>query len=54
MLTEYRLKIRSGRAFAETQFTLRADRARIPDVAWVSGARASLIPRENRAISICP
>jgi Uma2 family endonuclease len=54
ILTEYRLKTRSGRAFAETQFTLRADRARIPDVAWVSGARTNLIPRENRAISIAP
>jgi Uma2 family endonuclease len=54
ILTEYRLKTRSGRAFAETQFTLRSDRARIPDVAWVSGARADLIPRENRAISIAP
>ena len=54
ILTEYRLKTRSGRAFAETQFTLRADRARIPNVAWVSSARASLIPRENRAISIAP
>src|ERR1700722_20253208 len=52
ILTEYRLKTRSGRAFSETQFTLRADRARIPDVAWVSSARAHLILPENRAISI--
>jgi Uma2 family endonuclease len=54
ILTEYRLKTRSGRAFSETQFTLRADRARIPDVAWVSTARVSLILRENKAISITP
>ena len=54
LLTEYRLKTKAGRAFAETQFTLRVDRARIPDVAWVSRDRIALIPRENRAIPIAP
>ncbi|MFL6464244.1 MAG: Uma2 family endonuclease [Bryobacteraceae bacterium] len=54
ILTEYRLQNKSGRAFAETQFTLRSDRARIPDVAWVSQAKLDLIPRENRAIPIAP
>lgn len=54
ILTEYRLQNKSGRAFAETQFTLRADRARIPDVAWVSQAKLAQIPRENRAIPIAP
>jgi Uma2 family endonuclease len=33
---------------------LRPERARIPDVAWVSQARLDLIPRENRAIPIAP
>jgi Uma2 family endonuclease len=54
LLTEYRLKTKSGRAFAETQFTLRVDRARIPDVAWVSQDKLAQIPRENRAIPIAP
>jgi Uma2 family endonuclease len=54
ILTEYRLRTKAGRAFAETQFTLRADRARIPDVAWVSESKLSLIPRANRAIPIAP
>jgi Uma2 family endonuclease len=54
LLTEYRLRTKRGRAFAETQFTLRADRARIPDVAWVSEDKLSQIPRENRAIPIAP
>jgi Uma2 family endonuclease len=36
------------------QFTLRADRARIPDVAWVSESRLGLIPRANQAIPIAP
>lgn len=54
ILTEYRLQNKSGRAFSETQFTLRSDRARIPDVAWVSQAKLDLIPRENRAIPISP
>jgi Uma2 family endonuclease len=54
ILIEYRLRTKSGRAFAETQFTLRGDRARIPDVAWVSRERTSQIPRENRAIEIAP
>lgn len=54
ILTEYRLRTKSGRAFAETQFTLRADRARIPDVAWVSQAKLEQIPHENRAIPIAP
>jgi Uma2 family endonuclease len=54
ILTEYRLRTNAGRAFAETQFTLRPDRVRIPDVAWVSGTRLDLIPRENRAIPIAP
>jgi len=54
ILTEYRLQTRSGRAFAETQFTLRSDRARIPDVAWVSSGRIGQIPAENRAIPIAP
>jgi Uma2 family endonuclease len=46
--------MRSGRAFAETQFTLRADRARIPDVAWVAEQRLQQIPRGNQAIAIAP
>ena len=54
LLTEYRLRMRSGRAFAETQFTLRADRARIPDVAWVAEQRLQQIPRGNQAIAIAP
>jgi Uma2 family endonuclease len=54
ILTEYRLRTRSGRAFAETQFTLRSDRARIPDVAWVSEGRLVQIPRGNVAIGIAP
>ncbi|HEX4773714.1 MAG TPA: Uma2 family endonuclease [Bryobacteraceae bacterium] len=54
ILSEYRLKTNAGRAFAETQFTLRADRARIPDVAWVSESKLGLIPRANRAIPIAP
>ncbi len=54
VLTEYRLQNKSGRAFVETQFTWRSDRARIPDVAWVSQAKLDLIPRENRAIPIAP
>ena len=54
ILTEYRLRTRSGRAFAETQFALRSDRARIPDVAWVSEERLQQIPRSNRAIGIAP
>ncbi len=54
ILTEYRLRTRSGRAFAETQFALRPDRARIPDVAWVSQERLPQIPRSNRAIGIAP
>lgn len=54
LLTEYRLRTRSGRAFAETQFALRSDRARIPDVAWVSAERLTEIPRGNQAISIAP
>jgi Uma2 family endonuclease len=54
ILTEYRLRVRSGRAFAETQFTLRSDRARIPDVAWVSEQRLAQIVRGNRAIAIAP
>jgi hypothetical protein len=36
------------------QFTLSSDRARIPDVAWMSQAKLDLIPRENRAIPIAP
>jgi Uma2 family endonuclease len=35
-------------------FTLRSDRARIPDIAWVSNERFAQIPRENRAIPIAP
>lgn len=54
LLTEYRLQMKNGRAFAETQFTLRVDRARIPDVAWVSQDKLDLIPRENRAIAVAP
>ena len=54
ILMEYNFRTKSGRAFSETQFTLRADRARIPDVAWVSRERALRIPRENRAIAIAP
>jgi Uma2 family endonuclease len=54
LLTAYRFRTKSGRPFSETQFTLRADRARIPDIAWVSTARLLLIPRENRAIPIAP
>ncbi len=54
ILTEYRLRTRSGRAFAETQFALRSDRARIPDVAWVSEERLPQIPRSNQAIGIAP
>jgi Uma2 family endonuclease len=54
ILIEYRLRTKSGRAFAETQFILRGDRARIPDIAWVSQERANKIPRENRAIEIAP
>jgi Uma2 family endonuclease len=54
ILTEYRLRTRSGRAFAETQFALRSDCARIPDVAWVSEERLPQIPRTDRAIGIAP
>lgn len=54
ILTEYRLRTQAGRAFSETQFNLRADRARIPDVAWVSRERLVLIPRGNNAIGIAP
>jgi Uma2 family endonuclease len=54
ILTEYRLRMRSGMAFADSMFTLRADRARIPDVAWVSNERFAQIPWENRAIPIAP
>jgi Uma2 family endonuclease len=54
ILTEYRLQTKAGRAFAETQFTLRQDRARIPDVAWVGQEKLALIPRANRAIPIAP
>lgn len=55
ILTEYRIQRKAaGRAFAETQFTLRADRARIPDLAWVSQSKLDQIPRENRAISVAP
>jgi hypothetical protein len=54
ILTEYRLRTRSGRAFAETQFALRSDCARIPDVAWVSEERLQQIPRTDRAIGIAP
>lgn len=54
ILTEYRLQNKGGRAFAETQFTLRSDCARIPDVAWVLQAKLDQIPRENRAIPIAP
>jgi Uma2 family endonuclease len=54
LLTEYRLRTRSGRAFSETQFALREDRARIPDVAWISQAKLDSIPRENRAIRVAP
>jgi hypothetical protein len=54
ILTEYRLRTRSGRAFAETQFALRSDCARIPDVAWVSEERLQQIPRSNQAIGIAP
>jgi Uma2 family endonuclease len=54
LLTIYSVRTNGGDAFSETQFTLRADRARIPDIAWVSTARLLLIPRENRAIPIAP
>ena len=54
ILTEYRLRMKNGRAFAETQFTLRQDRARIPDVAWVGQDKLALIPRANQAIPIAP
>ena len=54
ILTEYRLQNKNGRAFSATQFALRSDRARIPDVAWVSQAKLDLIPRENCAIAIAP
>ena len=54
ILTEYRLQSKTGRAFAEAQFTLCSDRARIPDVAWISQAKLDLIPRENRAIPVAP
>jgi Uma2 family endonuclease len=54
ILTEYRLQNKNGRAFAETQFTLRSDSAHIPDVVWVSQTKLDLIPRENRAIPIAP
>ena len=54
LLTIYSIQTNGGDAFPETQFTLRADRARIPDIAWVSVAKLSLIPRENRAIPIAP
>ena len=40
--------------FAETPFTLRRDRARIPHVAWVSAPRVSQIPRGDQAITIAP
>lgn len=54
IFTEYRLRTQLGRAFAETQFTLRADRARIPDVAWVTSEQLLQIPRSNRAIGLAP
>ena len=54
ILTEYRLKTGTGRAFAETQFTLRSDCARIPDVAWVTTEQLLKIPRGNQAIAIAP
>jgi Uma2 family endonuclease len=55
ILTEYRLQNKAaGRAFAETQFTLRVDRARIPDLAWVSQSKLDQILRENRAIPVGP
>ncbi|HMF74268.1 MAG TPA: Uma2 family endonuclease [Bryobacteraceae bacterium] len=54
LLTARRFRTNSGHAFSETMFTLRADRARIPGVSWVSKARLPLIPRENRAIPIAP
>lgn len=54
IFTEYQFRTKAGRAFSETQFTLRVDRARIPDVAWVSRERLSQIPWANQTILIAP
>lgn len=54
LLMMYQLQTKRGRTFSETMFTLRADRARIPDVSWVSKERLLLIPRDNHAIPIAP
>jgi Uma2 family endonuclease len=51
ILIEYRLRTGSGRAFAGSQFTLRGDRARLPDVAWVLGVSASAI---KGPLKLCP
>jgi Uma2 family endonuclease len=54
LLTIYSVRTNSGDAFSESLFTLRAERARVPDVAWVSTERLRLIPDDNRVIPIAP
>jgi Uma2 family endonuclease len=54
LLVKYEFRTSNGSTFSETQFTLGAERARVPDVAWVSRERLLLIARENRAIAIAP
>jgi Uma2 family endonuclease len=54
LLMKYEFRTSNGATFSETQFTLGSERARVPDVAWVSKERLLLIPRENRAIAIAP
>ena len=54
ILFEYQFRTLSGHVFSESMFTLRADRARIPDVSWVSNERYAQIPRTNRAIPVTP
>jgi Uma2 family endonuclease len=54
LLMRYEFRTSNGSTFSETQFALGTERARVPDVAWVSKERLLLIPRENRAIAIAP
>jgi Uma2 family endonuclease len=54
ILLQYGLRTDLGRTFCESEFTLGTQRARVPDVAWVSTERFSLIPHNDHVIPIAP
>jgi Uma2 family endonuclease len=54
LLMKYQFRTDLGRTFCESPFTLGAQRARVPDVAWVSMERFLLIPCDDHVIPIAP